>query len=152
MFKRYSKRVVLFVLPTLLAACATSGHDGGSYQPQPVAPAVQSGSSYVPPPVPPSQPYSPPQVNKPPIQPPPRAQRKVMRTADLNSYCKQRGFTGVGTHRNGQPICVTTSMGFNTTFVSKSANINFADVCNRQHRTSQYQLQRGRVECIAYVD
>lgn len=152
MFKRYSNCVVMCVLPALLAACATSGHDGGSYQPQPVAPAVQPGNSYAPPPVPPSQSYSTPHANTPPVQPPPRAQRKVMRTADLHSYCKQRGFTGAGTHRNGQPICITTSMGFNTTFVSKSANINYADVCNRQHRTSQYQVQRGRVECIAYVD
>jgi hypothetical protein len=76
----------------------------------------------------------------------------VVRAANLTRYCKQRGYTGAGTKRNGQPVCIVTSIGFNTTYTSKVGNINYADVCRRQFRTSQYQVSRGRVNCIQYAD
>jgi hypothetical protein len=153
MFRRRFTASVLCALPVLLAGCIVEGHQGGGYPTQP-----QPQPSYSPPPPapqyipgPPARVYAPPppQVRQP---PPPPPKRKLVRTANLTQYCKQRGFTGAGTKRNGQPVCIVTSMGFNTTYTSKVANINYADACRRQFRTSEYHLERGRVNCILYVD
>lgn len=148
------KTAALCALPILLAACAVDDDRGSGYQ----APAPQP--TYVPPPPPPPPPaqpspaYStPPRTTAPsPSSAPPRERRKTLRSANLSSYCKSRGYTGSGTNNSGTPICVQTKMGFNTTYTAKTGGINFADVCQRQHRTSQYQVQRGRVDCVVYTD
>ncbi len=147
MFRKGFTAFVLSALPTFLTGCAVEGNQGGGYQPQ--APYTPTPApQYIPPP---PQVYTPPpQVRNPPPPPPPK--RKVVRSANLTQYCKQRGFSGSGTKRNGQPVCIVTSMGFNTTYTSKVADINYADVCRRQYRTGEYQVNRGRVDCIAYVD
>jgi len=152
--------IVLCALPALLAGCAVEGYQSGGYPPQPSYPPAQPQATYSPPapapqyiPSPPARVYAPPppQVRNPP-PPPPRPKHKVVRSANLSKYCKQRGYTGSGTKRNGQPVCIVTRMGFNTTYTSKVAGINYADVCRRQYRTSQYQVKRGRVDCILYVN
>ena len=69
--------------------------------------------------------------------------------ASLTSYCKQFNMSRWGYYpKYRQFRCQRISMGFNTTYVSKTRAINLSHLCRQQYRTSHWRYRGRNVYCI----